>query len=88
MAVIQSAATQGNRRRTSARFRAVPGLIGLAQSFLSGFQLFTLKGERAKSQMWLWPKLEERGVMKDKTRMGFTYRGIGLLDMSRNSDNV
>jgi putative DNA primase/helicase len=41
-------------------------------------------GERTKSQMWLWPKLEERGIVKDKTRMGFTYRGIGLLD----SDNV
>jgi putative DNA primase/helicase len=56
-----------------------------AKAFYSTYEQWCSdNGERAKSQMWLWPKLEERGVMKDKTRMGFTYRGIGLLD----SDNV
>ena len=54
-----------------------------AKAFYSTYEQWCSdNGERAKSQMWLWPKLEERGVMKDKTRMGFTYRGIGLMDIN------
>jgi putative DNA primase/helicase len=36
-------------------------------------------GERAKSLKWLWPKLQERGVCKERMRDGTLYRGIGLI---------
>jgi putative DNA primase/helicase len=36
-------------------------------------------GERPKSAKWLWSKLQERGVSKEKQRMGVLYRGIGLI---------
>jgi len=36
-------------------------------------------GEHAKSAKWLWPKLQERGVRKEKQNTGALYRGIGLV---------
>jgi putative DNA primase/helicase len=52
-----------------------------AKAFYSAYSDWCSEnGERAKSQTWLWPKLEECGIEKDKTRMGINYRGIGLLD--------
>ena len=52
-----------------------------AKAFYAAYEQWCSdNGERAKTQMWLWPKLEERGVVKEKTRMGINYRGIGLLD--------
>ena len=37
-------------------------------------------GERPKSQKWLWPRLQEKGLTKDKTMTGAIYRGIGLIE--------
>jgi len=52
-----------------------------AKAFYSSYEQWCSEnGERAKSQTWLWPKLQERGIEKDKTRMGMNYRGIGLLN--------
>ena len=36
-------------------------------------------GERTKSQKWLWPRLQEKGLAKDKTMTGAIYRGVGLI---------
>jgi putative DNA primase/helicase len=35
-------------------------------------------GERPKSQKWLWPRLQERGIGKDLLTDGYIYRGVGL----------
>jgi putative DNA primase/helicase len=35
-------------------------------------------GERPKSQKWLWPRLQERGIGKDLLTDGYVYRGVGL----------
>jgi putative DNA primase/helicase len=35
-------------------------------------------GERPKSQKWLWPRLQEKGLAKDKTMTGAVYRGVRL----------
>jgi putative DNA primase/helicase len=52
-----------------------------AKTFYSTYEQWCSEnGERSKSQTWLWPKLQERGIEKDKTRMGMNYRGIGLLN--------
>jgi putative DNA primase/helicase len=54
-----------------------------AKAFYSTYEKWCGEnGEHAKSQTWLWPKLQERGIEKDKKSMGIVYRGIGLLDTS------
>ena len=35
-------------------------------------------GEQPKSQKWLWPRLQEKGIGKDLLTGGYVYRGIGL----------
>ena len=37
-------------------------------------------GERPKSQKWLWPRLQEKGLTKDKTMIGAVYLGVGLTE--------
>jgi putative DNA primase/helicase len=43
------------------------------------------QGESPKSQTWLWPKIQERGVRKKRGSGGFIYYGIGLVQSAEES---
>ena len=53
-----------------------------AKALYATYQAWCIdNGHSPKSQSWLWPKLQERDVAKDRTAQGYVYRGIGLLNI-------
>lgn len=58
----------------------VSGKTGPVQALFSRYQKWCEQnGERSESNKWLWNRLAERGVSKQKRNSGMLYEGIALI---------